>query len=295
MDFVFYLRSYHARSARPSMKKKYIIPLVALLAVLSTQAVYSMNITLGMNAFYAMWAPAWGNVNGSFTSDPLLMWGPSASLSFDNGFTISVLYLQNSTNPSKARNEVQGSGHLGRYTMVLDTTIERGEIDLTAGYRLMDGLRIFAGFKNMFYNEGGRRGSTDASIDMFGPYTVGSIDALYADNIGAGMGLMYYRQVLANTIFSFVVSVIYMESTIQTNSYKELGTTGVIDSVSENDKYRAVGGNTSFSISYYFPGTGIMLSLGGRYQQLKYIPVDNGNTLEYDIYYGLMVSAGYTF
>ena len=278
------------------MKQKCIIPLIALLVALSTQALYSMNITLGVNAYYAVWDPAWRNVNGYFESDPLLMWGPSATFSFEGGWYVSLVYLQNRTNPSQANYTVPGSGSGGRYTLNMDTTIERDELELTAGYRLFDSIRVFAGLKNMHYFEGGGSGGTDAAMTITSPYTLGQIDALSAEGYGAGSGLMYFTQVLDNTVFSVSASFIYMRATVQTSEHSEIGTTRVIVSHSSNNQYNAVGGNAGLNISRYFQGPGVSLTLGGRFQLLKYLPTGGARTLEDDdIYYGLMAAAGYTF
>ena len=265
------------------------------LLFLATSPIHAMNITLGVNAYYAVWDPAWRNVNGYFESDPLLMWGPSATFSFEGGWYMSLIYLQNRTNPADARYTVNGSGSGNAYTMIIDTTIERGELEFTAGYRLFDSIRVFAGLKNMFYYEGGGPGKSNASISITSPYTVGAIDALYADSYGVGSGLMYFTRVLDNTVFSVSASFIYMRATVQTNEHSEIGTTRVIVSHSDNYQYNAVGGSTGINLSYYFPGAGVSLTLGGRFQLLKYIPVADALAIDDDIYYGLMAAAGYTF
>lgn len=253
---------------------------------------HSMNITLGVNAYYAWWDPAWRNVNGEFKPDPLLMWGPSVTLSFEGGYYVSLVYLQNRTNPSDANYTVRGGGS-GGYTLNIDTAIERDELELTAGYRLSDSVRMFAGAKYMKYVAGGR--DTDATITGAVPFTLDAINSFYAESAGAGAGLLYFTQVSSNTLLSMSASIIYALSTVMINDYRQIGATYTIGPVSDKNIYNAVGGNAGLNISYFVRGTGIMLTLGGRFQLLKYLPIGDARTLEGDIYYGVMVAAGHTF
>jgi len=281
------------------MIKKVIISIFILLSLncsLFLPGAYSVDFSVGAYTFLAWWQPAWRNHVDNFQSDPLFMWGPNASMTVFDDFTLSLLYLSNSLNQADASFESGGTGTHGDFTLEFDTKIDRQDADFSITYRINSNFRIFVGYKMMEYTEGGGGGETDADITIIGSasYTLNTIDAMFSSCSGPGAGVSFILPLSDAFYLNLGTSLVIMETELEVFSFSDWGG-GNIGGDTSNGKYRAYGNNSSAGLIYYNPDIDITAAIGWRGQFLKYQPLDGAEKLENDIFQGMYANISYLF
>lgn len=279
--------------------KKVIISILLLLTLeLSFRVTnaYSADYSVGAYTFLAWWQPAWSNQVDNFKSDPLFMWGPNASVTFFDDFTLSLLYLTNTLKQANASFESGGTGSYGDFTLKLDTKIDRADADLSLTYRINSFFRIFIGYKWMLYSEGGGGSETEADITIIGSssYTLTTIDTMFSDCSGPGAGISFTMPITDAFFLNLGTSLVVMETEIETYTFNEWGS-GTIGADTSNGRYRAYGNNSSAGLTYYNPGLSITAALGWRGQFLKYKALEGAAELKNDIFQGIYANISYLF
>ncbi len=140
----------------------------------------------------------------------------------------------------------------------------RYDSDTTLNYRLNSYFKIFAGFKYMGYR-----------MEFDNEYT--NYD-LSVDGIGPAAGISVVLPLGANFFVLANGSAMYLW-----NKFSETGQSDSTD--------KAYGANATASLAYYIAPASVTLSLGGRYQYLKYT---GSSDSKHDIY-GVTAAATYTF
>jgi len=277
------------------MKKIISTFIIVFMAVVISlpQKVQAVDYNIGLYSYYAWWNPAWRSVYTDFESDPMLLCGPFFSVRFFKKLGFSALFITTFFNMPDASYTIEGTGSMGPYSGELETVISRHDFDLTASYKFTESLTGFIGYKNFKYDEGGGGGDcSEADLTMSSPYfTEGDPKRTQAEEAAGAIGGSYTIS-LADAFFLTVgTSFLYGSFEMDFPNYKEVSS-GVIQC---NDvvvyKYKNFGNNTTLNLSYFFSAINTSLSIGGRFQVLKYMAEDDAPSLENDYFYGVTLSA----
>jgi hypothetical protein len=111
-------------------------------------------------------------------------------------------------------------------------------------------------------------------------------------NIGAGAGFSFTVPIVDNLFFIASLSALAMSGE---GIYKNKNT---FSTVAKRGGFYNVGGNGNLSLAYYFTKARMTVSLGGRYQVLRFGSLSNNSKMfdgTYDHFYGAMLSMLFTF
>jgi len=144
----------------------------------------------------------------------------------------------------------------------------RMDSDVALNYRLNDYLKIFAGIKYMRYT------SSEVELEHSG--------------LGPGIGISAAYPIADSLFLLATLSGFYL-----------WGNEEYIDDYFSKTKvdygYKEYGINTTLALAYYIPSISTVISLGGRYQQIKGVYDDVDDTKETSKFYGITLTVTYTF
>ncbi|PKL41252.1 MAG: hypothetical protein CVV44_01055 [Spirochaetae bacterium HGW-Spirochaetae-1] len=130
------------------MKKTYVSILAALLLMLSTP-VFAVDYIVGARAGYFMWDSWLQDVASQFNdmgTGSGALYGPVASVLFTDDISLSVSGLFGSQNTHGMSENIPQSATENK-TLIFTFDTFRMDIDSALSYRIMDNLKIFAGYK----------------------------------------------------------------------------------------------------------------------------------------------------
>ena len=275
------------------MKKFFVSVILAasLAGIISMpQKVYAADFNAGIYSYYTWWNPSWRSVYSNVENDPMLIWGPYLAVTFFEKLSFSALLLQNRTNMSDSFYTLEGNGSYGPYTIDIDTTIDRNEIDITSGYKFTPRFSVFLGCKFLFYNLG-QNGDNKLTFD---PATYTSYDdsgqTSRTNSIGAAIGASYSIPLYGNLFFTLGNTIVYFSSSFDlVSNYQESPGYIAIQSISYD--YISLGDNATGTFSYYVPSLSTIFSVGGRFQVLKHFSDGDAPSLANDYFYGITLTA----
>ncbi len=293
-----------------------------LLAGLASPIRAGAGFSIGANAWYVQWIPAWndgklflppGTVpqSGSysmpikinvFKTDPTFLYGPSLALTIDRVSITSVFMYGHLTSLS--------TGPILKQTLVpllgsrYHRSIDRFDSDSTIGYRAHDAVRIFLGFKYQGYRyleginyfaitpgmEGVYYSRGRATMNSFGP------------GLGAGFTIPLHRNLfLLNTLSaSFLFGS--EKYRIKRHIVFTINPIGyfIPQGQFSGEKFYSITGNGSLALAYYIEKAGLTLALGFRYQAQFYLQNPGRRRFynynhKFDHSYGGTVSITYSF
>jgi len=168
--------------------------------------------------------------------------------------------------------------------------IEKFDMDSTLSYALNGTFKVFGGVKYQGYKY---EDNYYVTMPGIGIVENGQI-TMDMKSTGPGLGLGVTYPVISSLFLVVQISGIYMYSSFHSNTFGE-------------HKYDIWGWNSSMGLAWFQQSMNTTFSLGGRYQNLKYSkrysgsfdqnnPTDKDPVAgERDIFYGLTLSATYTF
>ena len=263
--------------------RKFIFLLVFLFIIISVPA-FSWPLGIGVTSYYSFWEPAWSDNFENVEIDPALLAGPVISCSFLGDFTLTGFLMFN-MNDVQARYSIPMAG-VGNVNIV--SNVERLEGEMSLMYSVNRYFRVLAGYKLQIYNENEipERSSVPAGYVNFISNWQNGFQVS-----GPGAGVVVAMPLAAGFSISISTSLIYVSVK---NSTPVLFTMGSeIHSKGVEYIYSGIGNNTSVSISYYLPSMNTAISLGGRFQYLRYDGKGDAPELENDYYYGATLTAVY--
>lgn len=266
--------------------------LLISISVISMDEAAAADYSVGLYSYFVKWDPSWSSVYKEMEMDPMLLWGPLFSLTFFEKYSLSMVILQNFTNPSNSSFYISEAGSLGGdYRADIKTSINRTDLDLTLSYDILPGLKIFIGGKMMACNLS--NGEFDDIEVSPATYTLEETvsDSVYHANGGAA-GVSYTINAVENLYFIIGTSMIYLQDELNLTTLSEDEGT-VSTETSSFYKYKSFGNNTTGTFSYYFPSIDTTLSLGGRFQVIKHLESGDSPTLANDYFYGVTLSVIY--
>jgi len=248
------------------MKKLIIFSAVLTLLTSALPSVAS-DITVGVNTWYSWWDMEPGDSPDKFEYDPAFLYGPAVSVKINDDFGLNTVFLY--------------GVYDGDYSVYFDSLGEwralpsettRYDSDTSLSYRLNSNLKVFCGLKVTGYTF-----KTEAVPSLSMP-DIEVKNTAY----GPALGLSGVFPLPENFYIITNGSLLYLFGESD-NSFK-----GKSD-------IRCPGYNLSASLAYYISPASVTLSIGGRYQYLKWDAVDNNGTDATHKFYGITAAATYSF
>lgn len=176
--------------------------------------------------------------------------------------------------------------------------INKYDLDLIVNYAITNVVKFFFGAKSQVYNYKSRGTGTlyPGMIVTPGGRAFPAIIKVLEDsleyNIGAGAGFSFTVHIVDNLFFFTSLSALAMagEGLRKTKS--------TLSSSKNRGTLYSVGGNGTLSLAYYFEKAHMTVSLGGRYQVLRYGSLSHNTKIydgTYDHFYGATLSVMFTF
>lgn len=284
------------------MKKIFITGIMAILIsiTLSTpRNAAAADYSIGLYSYYAWWKPSFASLYSNYKMDPGLYVGPAFAVTFSEKWTFSLgIYL-----PLFMSGELEydytGTGGISStpYTIKIKSESERADIDSTLSYRIDNNIRIFAGYKYMEFDDSDEQTFPESKLTISSPYTKTGNDEWKRTEItshGPALGASYTIHAAENTALTIGTSMLYTMTKLKNNKYSEVSS-GVLGADQVNYAYKGVGNNSTITLSYYMKPASTSISIGGRYQAVKYYGESGAPSLDNDYFYGITASAMYLF
>src|SRR6056297_1417439 len=136
---------------------KYIVIVACILFIVTP--LIAMDFSAGARVYYAWWEPAWRGEVQNMKSEPAFMIGPVLSVGFLEKWSLTGSFMMNWDNviDNSFKTSYEFSGISG-YDVEVEAEQEynRGDLDVTLGYKLSKRLSAFAGIK--MFQSGAIRG-----------------------------------------------------------------------------------------------------------------------------------------
>ncbi|MBN1496503.1 MAG: hypothetical protein JXA07_07025 [Spirochaetes bacterium] len=250
--------------------------------------------------------------------NPALLYGPTASVSFLDRWIVSGTYLMSTKykgSRSDANFDAEDAVDAASKSYF---SVSRSGLDASVSCRVIDWLRVFAGFKWQHYD-------FREKLYIIRDNNSGDLDTNHAESNGYGaeVGLGFDVPIIKNLNFLADISALYLRTKVDARSEQlNVGTLGSVNPrlYLEKERFNIYGGNISTSIAYFIEAISTTLSLGFRYQFMRYYvdgftndlyadfsPAmllfadmaykytrEHGYNHTWDHYYGLTFSAVYT-
>lgn len=246
-------------------------------------------MSIGPVVWYAWWKPfllddftgkryfpnGYINAGSGYKFTPSFLYGPAVSLGFLDRFRLSCVFIYGDGYHMKSR--------YGTYYFFRDETyynthnlkITKYDLDATLSYIISDNFSVFGGFKYQRYKYPETR--IVPSLDFTGTNIRRISYQTRAPGFGLGAAVIIPVADALNLSVNF--SGLYLRSTTA-YSFKEAYLSGDSYWMKEVGKYNACGGNTGITLSYKIRSINTTISVGFRYQFLKYIPADYSERID---------------
>lgn len=282
--------------------------LISLLVVSYAVPVMAVDFMIGAKAGYYLWEPFLKEVGGSGFSDidkgKGMLYGPVASVIFTQDMSLSVAALtgEQSTHWSCHYAPYEDYYILGTYYF----ESRRTDVDAALSYRIIENLKIFAGYKYQYikstvnYTE--LRTDADRTINEINYQNVETEMPSHGPALGLG-----YSYPFAEKFFLAVnLSGLYMfsEFKMKFGIWENYNNTGAYNNNSSTETMsldaKQTGINIEPAIGYSSGSDGLIFTLGLRYQWLRTEILDEPTPGEKidpadDYLYGVFMSVVYAF
>ncbi len=248
------------------MKKLVLLLLVSLLFFTSAPS-YAADITVGASTWYSWWDFQPKDSPDKFEYDPAFLYGPVIAVKLNDNFALNAVFLYGEFDGDY---KVDFGGTTGWQTFPSKT--KRYDSDTSVSYRLNSYFKLFGGFKYVAY-----KFSVDAEPSF-------SLPDIEVENIayGPAAGLSFVLPLVDNFFILANGSGMYLWGKSK-------------NSASTDTDGGGWGYNTTASVAYYIPAASMTLSLGGRYQFIRWETESNNGTASDHKFYGITASATYSF
>ncbi len=288
------------------MGKRFIVAamLLFLLAAPVLYKAHAFEMDIGAVTWYSWWSPMFRGemlnmvrhihyvakdniqLHNTFKMKPQFMFGPIVSfkiidqLYFSNVFVFSTPYRVVArdifTNPDYIT-----TGHpLDVYTYYKNTLrINKYDLDSTVSYTIRHFFKVFAGFKYQGYRYEGTQYDyvyTVSLASIISPFYYLGKTRSSSDAYGPGLGIGFNVRIVRNLYALINFSGVYLRSRIATKGERyEISYSKIYyDRVTMG--FNVYGFNSTASLAYLIEAANLVVSLGGRYQYLKYYIHDSG-------------------
>jgi hypothetical protein len=257
------------------------------------------SISAGPVAWFAWWNPVFEDslrfkdspvpVMINYRMNPAFMYGPM--LTFGTGsWNVSAVFIMGEYHASAKGMMLNGTGNVPMHS---SQDIDKYDLDATLSYTINPVIKIFWGLKYQRYTW-----SRNSTMGYTGFPALIKLDST-SNNYGTGLGISFTFNLSGNLYVLLNISSLYILNDIQ-NDQTTIMLPSIYYPVDTNTTVHSFGGNATLSLAYYFDTINTTLSVGGRYQYIRYLKSGNTNidaqihSLR-DQFYGVFVSAIYTF
>ncbi|HPA72250.1 MAG TPA: hypothetical protein PKY31_08280 [Spirochaetota bacterium] len=263
-------------------------------------AAYSLDVTLGVSAWYVWWSPSLENLfrgednpintnfpgtgaayNDRFESNPHLMAGPILNMKFSERWNLGFVILMSQEYTIESSYNVYRAAGPETYTARQDMTLRRYDGDLTVNYRIGSGFCLFGGLKYMRWD-----GTGTYHVDSDLGFTSHTESEILGQTFGPAMGLSFSLPLTGMLFFTASASGIYMKSNTEQTDITTIPSYG--KKIIKESPY-FIGYNSMAGFGYYISSLQSTLIIGGRYQYLK--KEDSPR----DLFYGITATVLYHF
>ncbi len=213
------------------------------------------------------------------------MAGSLVTLTFFEDFTITGVYMRSINNPGAGYTSTP-SGFNG--TVEFDTKVTREEGEMNLMYAVSRHFRVFAGYKTQAYTE--TTGKNGITINPLSGSIPDWNNEFWISGPGAGIAVVV--PVAEHLSVSASTSLIYQSIRYQGYYVTYMGVVGG-NKITYN--YSGIGNNSALVLSWSLPSINTVISLGGRFQYLRYMAKGDAPSLGNDYYYGVTLAAVYYF
>ena len=251
----------------------------------------------GLYSYYAWWKPSFSELYDNYKMGPGLYIGPMLNISFSEKWSFGIgIYLPLILN-SELEYDYNGTGESSGspYTIHIESEAERLDLDTSLTYRINNNFKVFAGYKYSEFNDSDGASIKDDKITLTAGFTKsGTWERNVLISHGPGLGLSYTIPFAEKAAMTFGTSIIYMRSSFDTNEYVE-SSSNTVSAEKVKYSYNGFGNNSTLSMSYFIEPMSTAVSIGGRFQVLKYFGTGDAPSLGNDYFYGITASAMYLF
>ncbi|MBN1533965.1 MAG: hypothetical protein JXA20_14945 [Spirochaetes bacterium] len=276
------------------MKRIAILAAAAAITAVLARPAGAVNISAGPVLWFAWWDPAFEDSlsmeNANYPSvktyrmDPDFMYGPSISIGAGN-WNVSAVFIMGGYHAS-----LRGIGYMSPQFSPLYNSqdIDKYDLDVTASYTIHPVVKVFWGFKYQRY-----AWATQTSL-----FTLLSFDDMLMNNYGTGPGVSLNLNLAGSLYLLLNVSALYMANYTERETLM-FGPPSTFIPIQSEAVVHSFGGNAVLSLAYYIDPINTTLALGFRYQYIRFLKaggdIDDLLSNERDQFYGIFVSATYTF
>ncbi len=295
------------------MKKTVLATIVLLL--LGSNNARAVELSIGFNTWYSWWQPAWQKgifkepLPGpyleamfsdypDFKTDSSFMYGPTVSLKFFGKLGISSTFMYGRYTSRDigivpwTHNYVSWNYDYFRSKRA----IEKYDSDTILSFSPVSFLKIFTGFKYQGYTY--EEDALRPNDDFTNGYIVSGKNTI--KNYGTGLGVGFTVPVVQNLFW-----IVNISGTILWGTEKAIFDPLIVFSGGffpvwfPNGRFIAYGGNASTSFAYFIEKISTTISIGFRYQALKYYQTTGMTGFmkmggSFDHFYGATCSVVYT-
>ncbi|MBP7586083.1 MAG: hypothetical protein KBA61_18715 [Spirochaetes bacterium] len=284
--------------------------LTVLFLLAGINAAYSLDVSLGVNAWYMWSSPTFedqfrgeGNditaddpvnngpaYNDSWKLDPVMLLGPILNIRFSERWSLGLIFLVSQDIDVESSYDVDNSSGTPfpfTFNAVHSWVFNRYDGDLTVNYRFDCGLGFFVGFKYLRWTAEGTYDITTTPEFGFVSHTDAEVNGLA---LGPAFGLSYIKQLKGMLFFTASASGMVIKSREeQRNATSTTLPAPTYTDVTKTERPYYGGFNGMAGLGYYFSALSSTLILGGRLQYLK------SKDEPRDIFYGVTATAMYSF
>jgi hypothetical protein len=298
------------------MRRLYIItiPLITIQLLFFTKA-HAVDISLGGNLWYNWWQPSWYGAKGKSTSltlystpvaqygeadsadyrvDPSLLYGPVLSIRFLDRWSVSSVFVCGkfssiSKGITRGFSIYSGAINPAVSFQTYNRDIFKWESDTTISYSPLRFFKIFAGFKTQGYRYEGEL--------KVAPFKLK--DSSEMVSFGSGLGVSFTAHLVKGLYLVLGASGIILWGFDDYDLNFAVGPAYTMYFFPEG-RFLSYGGTAAGTFVYAIDQINTSLSLGFRYQALKYSQKDGNVAMniydnDFDHFYGITFSAVYTF
>ena len=286
--------------------KKAIISLMIMVStsgfLFVPQKAQAADWAVGIYTFYGWWQPAYkGYLDDLKIDSSNLYGGPAIGVTFFQNWTLS-LAIYYGIEDTSTEYDYQGTGGLSAtdYTIHMKTEMSRTDFDLSLSYKINQQFKVFLGVKSISLSDGNDKDIYDEECFTItttsGSYVKGDSKwkETHLESIGPGLGISYTIPIFDKTALTFATSALYAGASLKSNKYIE-SSSGILDAQQVEYTYTTYGNNSTVTLSYFIEPISTAISIGGRFQVLRYVSEDDAPSLPNDYFYGITASVMFLF
>lgn len=208
------------------------------------------------------------HIKSKFSMGPALLYGPTASVEFLDRWAVSGTYMMSTPYKGKRSDADFDLANALDAIAKANFTVYKSDLDASASCKINEWVKVFAAFKWQHYDF---REKLYIARDGYS----GDLDTNFGESNGYGavVGLGFTASIIKNLNFLADISGLYLRSKVDVRSEQlNVDPPGPISPrlYLEKERFNIFGGNISTSLAYFIEPISTTLTLGFRYQFMRY-------------------------